>query len=154
MTGADWDLEVKPHLAPIFAYSAAAIVLVAHIAVGALLKVGSTGVIFRTYDQVAIATVGAVIAGFLCLFARPRLPVLDLGPIYLTPAPCPVEYAGEQQRGLACGDGSRIRGGIHRAGRWQPPMQLSPILHQPRAALPITIPVAVRISSKRAACSG
>ena len=73
MTGADWDLEVKPHLAPIFAYSAAAVVLVAHIAVGALLKVGSTGVIFRTYDQVAIATVGAVIAGFLCLFARPRL---------------------------------------------------------------------------------
>ena len=73
MTGTEWDLEVRPHLTPIFAYGSAAIVLVAHIAVGALLKVGSTGVIFRTYDQVAIAMVGVVIAGFLCLFARPRL---------------------------------------------------------------------------------
>lgn len=75
MSSCDWDLEVKPHLTPIFAYGAAALILAAHIVVGALLKVGSTGVFFRTYDQVAIAMVGVVIACFVSLFARPRLRV-------------------------------------------------------------------------------
>lgn len=70
-----WDVEVRPHLTPIFAYGAAALILAAHVVVGFLLKVGSTGVFFRTYDQVAIAMVGVVIAGFVCLFARPRLRV-------------------------------------------------------------------------------
>ncbi|AFM17194.1 Protein of unknown function (DUF2581) [Mycolicibacterium chubuense NBB4] len=69
----DWDVEVRPHRTPIFAYGAAALILAAHVAVGLLLKVGSTGVYFRTADQVAIAMLGAVIAGFVCLFARPRL---------------------------------------------------------------------------------
>jgi hypothetical protein len=71
----DWDLEIRPHLTPIFAYTAAAIVLAVHIAVGALLKIRSTGVIFQTADQVAIALLGAVIAGAILLFARPRLRV-------------------------------------------------------------------------------
>ena len=71
----DWDLEVKPHLTPIFAWGAAVIIVVAHVAVGALLKVGSSGVVFRTADQVAIALVGVVIACFVTLFARPRLRV-------------------------------------------------------------------------------
>lgn len=69
----DWDLEVRPHLTPYFAYGAAALILAVHIAVGALLKISSTGVIFQTADQVAIALLGAVIAGFVLLFARPRL---------------------------------------------------------------------------------
>ncbi|NVN50790.1 PH domain-containing protein [Mycolicibacterium hippocampi] len=73
MSGGDWDLEVKPHLTPIFAYGAALVILASHVVVGVLLKASSTGVVFRTYDQVAIALVGAVIAGFVCLFARPRL---------------------------------------------------------------------------------
>lgn len=73
MSGSDWDLEVKPHLTPIFAYGAALVILASHVVVGVLLKASSTGVVFRTYDQVAIALVGAVIAGFVCLFARPRL---------------------------------------------------------------------------------
>jgi hypothetical protein len=68
-----WDVEVKPHLTPIFAYGAAALILIAHVVVGALLKVGSTGVYFRTDDQVAIALLGVVIAACVCLFARPRL---------------------------------------------------------------------------------
>lgn len=71
----DWDLEVKPHLTPIFAWGAAVIIVIAHVAVGALLKVGSSGVVFRTADQVAIALVGFVIACFVTLFARPRLRV-------------------------------------------------------------------------------
>jgi hypothetical protein len=68
----NWDVEIRPHLTPYFAYAAAALILAAHIAVGALLKVASTGVYFRTADQVAIALIGVVIAGAVLLFARPR----------------------------------------------------------------------------------
>ncbi len=74
-----WDIEVKPHLTPIFAYGAAALILAVHVVVGVLLKASSTGVIFRTADQVAIAALGAVIAAFVCLFARPRLRVGPAG---------------------------------------------------------------------------
>ena len=69
----DWDLDIRPHLTPYFAYGAAALILVAHIAIGALLKISSTGVIFQTADQVAIALLGVVIACAVLLFARPRL---------------------------------------------------------------------------------
>ncbi|MDW5614284.1 MULTISPECIES: PH domain-containing protein [Mycolicibacterium] len=75
MSGSDWDIEVRPHLTPYFAYGAAALIVAAHVIVGALLKVGSSGVVFRTWDQVAIAMVGVVIACFVSLFARPRLRV-------------------------------------------------------------------------------
>ena len=71
----DWDLEVRPHLTPYFAYGAAAVILAAHVTVGVLLKIASTGVIFQTADQVAMALLGAVIAGIVLLFARPRLRV-------------------------------------------------------------------------------
>src|SRR3954465_6173411 len=69
----DWDLEVRPHLTPYFAYGAAAVILAVHVIVGVLLKISSTGVIFQTADQVAIALLGAVIACAVLLFARPRL---------------------------------------------------------------------------------
>jgi hypothetical protein len=72
---ADWDVEIRPHLTPYFAYGAAAVILAAHITVGALLKVSSSGVIFQTADQVAMALLGVVIAGAVLLFARPRLRV-------------------------------------------------------------------------------
>lgn len=71
----DWDLLVKPHLTPYFAYAAAVVIATAHIAVGFLLKVGTSGVIFRTADQVGIALLGVVIACIVLLFARPRLRV-------------------------------------------------------------------------------
>jgi hypothetical protein len=71
----DWDLVVRPHLTPYFAYAAAAIIFAAHVTVGVLLKIKSTGVIFQTADQVAIALLGAVIAGAVLMFARPRLRV-------------------------------------------------------------------------------
>ena len=82
MSGNDrdsWDIQVRPHLTPIFAYGAALLILAAHVVVGVLLKLSSTGVIFRTADQVAIAMLGAVIAGFVCLFARPRLRIGPTG---------------------------------------------------------------------------
>jgi Bacterial PH domain len=70
-----WDVEIRPYLTPYFAYAAAVLILAAHITVGALLKIGSTGVIFQTADQVAIALLGVVIAAVVLLFARPRLRV-------------------------------------------------------------------------------
>lgn len=70
-----WDLEVRPHLTPYFAFAAAFLIAAAHIAVGFLLKVGSSGVIFQTADQVAIACLGIIIGGLVLLFARPRLRV-------------------------------------------------------------------------------
>lgn len=70
-----WDVEVCPHLTPYFAYVAAFLIAAAHIVVGLLLKIESSGVIFQTADQVAIAALGVVLAGFVLLFARPRLRV-------------------------------------------------------------------------------
>jgi hypothetical protein len=70
-----WDVQVRPHLTPYFAYGAAFVIAVAHIAVGLLLKVKSSGVVFQTADQVALGALGLVIAGFVLLLARPRLRV-------------------------------------------------------------------------------
>ncbi|OBA58929.1 hypothetical protein A5647_19255 [Mycobacterium sp. 1100029.7] len=78
-TRADWDAELRPHWTPRFAYVAAFLIAAAHIAVGVLLKAGSSGVIFQTADQVAIALLGLVIAGLVLLFARPRLRVGQAG---------------------------------------------------------------------------
>ncbi len=75
MTQPEWDVEVRPHLTPYFVYLAAFVIAAAHIVVGLLLKIKSSGVIFQTTDQVAIALLGIVIAGFVLLFARPRLRV-------------------------------------------------------------------------------
>jgi len=44
-----------------------------------LLKIKSSGVIFQTSDQVAIAALGLVFAGVVLLFARPRLRVGPAG---------------------------------------------------------------------------
>ena len=70
-----WDLDVRPHLTPYFAYGAAFVIVALHVTVGLLLKVRSSGVIFQTADQVAIALLGVVIGGVVLLFARPRLRV-------------------------------------------------------------------------------
>ena len=71
----DWDVEVRPHLTPYFVYAAAFVIAAAHIAVGLLLKIKSSGVVFQTADQVAIGALGLLIAGCVLLFARPRLRV-------------------------------------------------------------------------------
>jgi hypothetical protein len=75
----DWDVELRPHLTPLFAYGAAFLIAAAHIVVGLLLKMSSSGVIFQTADQVAMAVLGLVIAGAVLLLARPRLRVGPAG---------------------------------------------------------------------------
>jgi hypothetical protein len=71
----EWDVVIRPHLTPYFAYAAAAVIVAAHVTVGFLLKVGSSGVIFQTADQVAIALLGVIIGAVITLFARPRVRV-------------------------------------------------------------------------------
>jgi Bacterial PH domain len=71
----NWDAQVRPHLTPYFAYAAAFVIAGAHVTVGLLLKIKSSGVIFQTADQVAMAGLGFVLAGLVLLFARPRLRV-------------------------------------------------------------------------------
>jgi hypothetical protein len=68
-----WDAQLRPRLTPYFAYAAAILIAATLIAVGALLKMGSTGVVFQTADQVAMGLLGVVAAGVVMLFARPRL---------------------------------------------------------------------------------
>ncbi|BDB43111.1 MULTISPECIES: PH domain-containing protein [Mycobacterium] len=75
----DWDFVCRPHLTPIFAYVAAVLILVAHIAGGLVLKIGSTGVVFQTADQVAMALLGVVLAGAVLLLTRPRLRIGPAG---------------------------------------------------------------------------
>ena len=70
-----WDIELRPHWTPLFAYAAAFLIVAVHIVVGLLLKMKSSGVIFQTSDQVAMAVLGLIIAGCVLLFARPRLRV-------------------------------------------------------------------------------
>ena len=74
-----WDVELRPHRSPVFVYAAAFLIAAAHIVVGLLLKIRSSGVIFQTSDQVAMAILGLVIAGVVMLFARPRLRVGPTG---------------------------------------------------------------------------
>jgi hypothetical protein len=71
----DWDLRVRPRLTPYFAYGAAFVIATALVVVGLLLKNETSGVVFQTADQVAMAGLGFVIAGCVLLFARPRLRV-------------------------------------------------------------------------------
>jgi hypothetical protein len=74
-----WDVELRPYWTPLFAYAAAFVILAAHVVVGLLLKIKSSGVIFQTADQVAMAILGVVIAAVVLLFARPRLRVGSAG---------------------------------------------------------------------------
>lgn len=78
-TGDTWDVELRPHRTPLFVYVAAFLIAAIHIGVGVLLKIKSSGVIFQTSDQVAIAALGLVFAGVVLLFARPRLRVGPAG---------------------------------------------------------------------------
>ena len=74
-----WELQVRPHLTPYFAYAAAFVVAAGLITVGFLLKIRSTGVFFQTADQVAMGGLGIVLAGVILLFTRPRLRVGEAG---------------------------------------------------------------------------
>lgn len=69
----DWDLVVRPHRTPIYAWIAAGLIVAAHTTVALLLKVRSSGVIFQTADQVAFVGLGLILGGCVLLLTRPRL---------------------------------------------------------------------------------
>ena len=69
-TESDWDAQLRPHLTPYVAYAVAVVLVVAHVVIGLLLKLGSTGVVFQTSDQIAMVGLGFVLAGLVLLFAR------------------------------------------------------------------------------------
>jgi len=75
----EWDVVLSPRLTPIFAYCAAFVIIAVGVAVGLLLKTKSTGVIFRTADQVALVGLALILAGATLLLARPRLRVGPAG---------------------------------------------------------------------------
>jgi len=71
----DWDLQVRPKRIQYVAWGAAVVIVVVHVTVGALLKMGATGVIFQTADQIAMVILGFILAGLALLLTRPRLRV-------------------------------------------------------------------------------
>ncbi|KZS74362.1 hypothetical protein A4G29_23705 [Mycobacterium kansasii] len=75
----DWDVVLRPYWTPIFACVAAFLIVAVHVAVGMLLKVGTTGVVLRTADQVAMGALGLILAGAALLLTRPRLRVGPAG---------------------------------------------------------------------------
>lgn len=70
-----WDVVLRPHVTPLVAYAASAVVAVAAVIAGVFMGVKSTGVASRTADQIALAGLGLVVAGAILLLARPRLRV-------------------------------------------------------------------------------
>lgn len=73
--GGGWDVEIHPRRVKYFVVIAAVLIAAIHIAVSFLITIGSSGVVFRPIDQVAIVVIGLVIAGVVLLFGRPRLRV-------------------------------------------------------------------------------
>ncbi len=78
-TDSDWDVVLRPRLTPFVAYIAAAIVATAGIVVGLLLKIGYTGAIIQTADQVSMAVLGVILAAAILLLATPRVRVGPAG---------------------------------------------------------------------------
>lgn len=74
-----WDAQLRPRLTPYFACAAAVAIVAVHITFGILLKVGTSGVIFRTADQVAFGLLGVVLASLVLLLTRPRLRIGSSG---------------------------------------------------------------------------
>jgi len=74
-----WELQVRPRMMRFYAWAAAVLILAVHVAVSMLLTIRASGVIFRTYDRVAIVVLGAIVAGGLLLLTRARVRVGESG---------------------------------------------------------------------------
>ncbi len=79
MTRDEWDVVLRPHVTPLFAYAAAVVVAVVAVIAAVFMRITSTGVVFRTADQIAVAGVGLIVAGAILLLARPRLRIGPAG---------------------------------------------------------------------------
>ena len=64
---------LRPRRTMIVAWVCAVVVLTLFVVVAVLLRPAETGVFFRLADQIAMAAIGALIAGGVLLLARPRV---------------------------------------------------------------------------------
>ena len=64
---------VRPRKTMIVAWVCAVVVFALFVVVAVVLRTADTGVFFRLADQIAMAAIGALIAGGVLLLARPRV---------------------------------------------------------------------------------
>ena len=69
----NWELIAKPRKSTRYAIGVAALLVIVHVTLAISLRSGSTGVYFRAADQLAMATIGCVLAGGVLLLTRPRV---------------------------------------------------------------------------------
>ncbi|MEV0338845.1 PH domain-containing protein [Nocardia sp. NPDC050713] len=74
-TEGDWDFEVRPRRSVLTARIVAAVIVAMFAVGGVWLQSGSTGVNFRLADQIAMVTIGVLIAGGVLMLTRPRVRV-------------------------------------------------------------------------------
>jgi hypothetical protein len=75
----EWDVVLRPRLTPLFAYGAAFIIATTGIVVGFLLNLRYTGAIIQPADQIAVASLGVIIAAAVLLLTLPRVRVGPAG---------------------------------------------------------------------------
>ncbi len=75
----EWDVVLRPRLTPLFAYIVAFVIATASIVVGFLFNLRYTGAIIQPADQVAVASLGLIIAAAVLLLALPRVRVGPAG---------------------------------------------------------------------------
>ncbi|MGC0364005.1 hypothetical protein ABH922_001989 [Rhodococcus sp. 27YEA15] len=71
----EWEFVAAPRKSKRFAIGVAALLVVIHLTLALLLRQGSTGVYFRTADQLAMALIGLVLAGGVLMLTRPQVKV-------------------------------------------------------------------------------
>lgn len=74
-----WELDVRPRRMRIGLWSAAVLIVAIHVVVSFLLTIRSSGVIFRTYDRIAVVVLGIIVAGSLLLWTRARVRAGEAG---------------------------------------------------------------------------
>ncbi|WP_067973037.1 PH domain-containing protein [Mycolicibacter icosiumassiliensis] len=74
-----WDLQVRPHMMRYGVWIVAILIVTIHVVVSLLLTIRASGVIFRTYDRVAVVVLGLIVAGALLLLTRARVRVGESG---------------------------------------------------------------------------
>ncbi|WP_409434247.1 PH domain-containing protein [Mycobacterium sp. SMC-14] len=68
-----WDLQVRPRMMRFGVWIVAILIVTIHVVVSVLLTIRASGVIFRTYDRVAVVVLGLIVAGALLLLTRARV---------------------------------------------------------------------------------
>lgn len=74
-TTTEWDFTYRSRRTARYATVVAALFVIAHVAVGILLRVSDTGVRFRITDQIGLAMIGVVLGGVIMTLTLPRIRV-------------------------------------------------------------------------------